>query len=260
MGSGLVLSLFPGIDLLGRGFEEAGFCVVRGPDLITGGDVRNFAARPGLFEGVIGGPPCQKFSLVNRRRDTAGGEELVLEFARVVREAAAEWFLMENVVGVTELQIEGFEVQRFTMDCREVGNRQRRLRVIQFGSRDGSIVTVRRGDRSEGAVECVMASEGRRATRRGFDEVCRLQGLEGALDLPGWTVEGMYRAVGNAVPLDLARELGRAVRDRSWLQGSPKCVCGCGRDVPADGQQAGAACRQRMKRRRDRAASSARGR
>jgi hypothetical protein len=31
---GLVLSLFPGIDLFGRGFEAAGFCVVRGPDLI----------------------------------------------------------------------------------------------------------------------------------------------------------------------------------------------------------------------------------
>jgi hypothetical protein len=32
--NGLVLSLFPGIDLLGHGFELEGFCVVRGPDVI----------------------------------------------------------------------------------------------------------------------------------------------------------------------------------------------------------------------------------
>ncbi len=32
----LVLSVFPGIDLLGRGFEAEGFCVVRGPDLLWG--------------------------------------------------------------------------------------------------------------------------------------------------------------------------------------------------------------------------------
>jgi hypothetical protein len=38
----LVLSLFPGIGLLDRAFEEAGFCVVRGPDLLWGGDVRVF--------------------------------------------------------------------------------------------------------------------------------------------------------------------------------------------------------------------------
>lgn len=38
----LVLSLFPGIDLLGRGFEAEGFYVVRGPDLIYGGDIRAF--------------------------------------------------------------------------------------------------------------------------------------------------------------------------------------------------------------------------
>jgi DNA (cytosine-5)-methyltransferase 1 len=37
---GIVLSLFPGIDILGRGFEEEGWCVVRGPDLLWAGDVR----------------------------------------------------------------------------------------------------------------------------------------------------------------------------------------------------------------------------
>ena len=43
-------------------FEEEGFCVVRGPDLLWGGDIRRFHPPAGRFDGVIGGPPCQAFS------------------------------------------------------------------------------------------------------------------------------------------------------------------------------------------------------
>jgi hypothetical protein len=51
----LVLSIFPGIDGLGRAFEELGYCVVRGPDVLWGGDVRRFHPPAGVFAGVIGG-------------------------------------------------------------------------------------------------------------------------------------------------------------------------------------------------------------
>jgi len=47
----LVLSLFPGIGLLDMAFEEAGFCVVRGPDLLWGGDIHDFHPPAGKFEG-----------------------------------------------------------------------------------------------------------------------------------------------------------------------------------------------------------------
>lgn len=53
----LVLSLFPGGGLLDRAFEETGYCVVRGPDVIWGGDVRTFHPPAGCFDGVIGGDP-----------------------------------------------------------------------------------------------------------------------------------------------------------------------------------------------------------
>ena len=46
----LVLSLFPGIGLLDMAFEEEGFCVVRGPDLLWGGDVRSFRPPAGKFD------------------------------------------------------------------------------------------------------------------------------------------------------------------------------------------------------------------
>jgi DNA (cytosine-5)-methyltransferase 1 len=60
----LVLSLFPGIGLLDRAFEEVGFCVVRGPDVLWGGDIHRFRPPAGRFDGVIGGPPCQAFSVL----------------------------------------------------------------------------------------------------------------------------------------------------------------------------------------------------
>jgi len=58
MSQQLVLSLFPGIGLLDSAFEEVGFCVVRGPDLLWGGDIVRFHPPAGRFDGVIGGPPC----------------------------------------------------------------------------------------------------------------------------------------------------------------------------------------------------------
>ncbi len=57
-----VLSLFSGIGLLDRAFEESGFMVVRGPDLLGGDDIRDFHPQPGHFGGIIGGPRCQAFS------------------------------------------------------------------------------------------------------------------------------------------------------------------------------------------------------
>ncbi|KKL97808.1 hypothetical protein LCGC14_1830760, partial [marine sediment metagenome] len=58
----MILSLFPGIGLLDRAFEEEGWCVVRGPDVLWGGDVRRFHPPVGRFDGVIGGPPRPTFS------------------------------------------------------------------------------------------------------------------------------------------------------------------------------------------------------
>lgn len=60
----LVLSLFPGIGLLDMAFEEAGFCVVRGPDVLWGGDVKRFHPPAGRFDGVVGGPPCPYWSRI----------------------------------------------------------------------------------------------------------------------------------------------------------------------------------------------------
>lgn len=66
----LVLSLFPGIDLLGRAFREVGFCVVLGPDTLWDDPIEAWSGTPGRFDGVVGGPPCVNYSDANRQRDT----------------------------------------------------------------------------------------------------------------------------------------------------------------------------------------------
>lgn len=70
---GLVLSLFPGAGLLDFGFTKAGFCVVRGPDILLGSDIRMLTLDEGRFDGIIAGPPCQDFSRARRRPPSGHG-------------------------------------------------------------------------------------------------------------------------------------------------------------------------------------------
>ena len=92
----LVLELFPGAGLLGMAFEQEGFCVVRGPDVLLGGDIRTWHAIKGKFNGIIGGPPCQSFSVACTGQEPSHGN-LIPEFERIVREAQPDWYVMENV-------------------------------------------------------------------------------------------------------------------------------------------------------------------
>src|SRR5207244_8841730 len=86
----LVLSLFPGIGLLDMAFEQEGFCVVRGPDVLWGGDIRRFHPPAAKFDGIIGGPPCQMFSSLIRLVIANGHKprfgNLIPEFERCVLE------------------------------------------------------------------------------------------------------------------------------------------------------------------------------
>ena len=121
-----VISLFSGAGGLDIGFRDAGFetavMVERDsaccrtlrtnmPDVpVIEGDITEIstaeilqAAKLKPLEAalVVGGPPCQSFSLAGRRmglNDPRG--RLVLEFIRIVREALPVGFVMENVRGL----------------------------------------------------------------------------------------------------------------------------------------------------------------
>ncbi|HYC70015.1 MAG TPA: DNA cytosine methyltransferase [Opitutaceae bacterium] len=249
----LVLSLFPGADLLGRGFEAEGYCVVRGPDIVWGGDIREFHPTPGRFDGVIGGPPCQDFSSERRCEPSGEGEAMLREYSRVVAESGAAWFLAENVPSVPDIQVPGYTVQRLNLTAAECGGRQRRNRCFQFGSRDGSILVVERRKPEPGAVTeaAALAIEGSQQTRRAWPDFCELQGLPRTFNLPGLSLAAKYRAVGNGVPVYMARVLARAVRARVARLLVRVCICGCGRPVEGRHVMAEASCRKRMQRRRE---------
>lgn len=257
----IVLSLFGGAGLLDRGFEQAGFCVLRGPDTLFGQRVEDFQAGHlvGHVEGVAGGSPCQDFSRARRHKETGEGRRMMQEFARVVTEAQPTWFLLENVPNVPHLAVDGYDVQRIYASAHEFGMRQRRERVFQFGHRPGDdeLVFLRRTLSRPGPWAKTVTSK---MTHRNYGDLCELQGLpRDALSRSGLSRSQKILAVANGVPVPMAQAIAEAIRDRAdtghWLSvcGLTKCACGCGRvcDPRLWGQRAGGvACRKRIERAR----------
>ena len=56
--------------------------------------------KEGELAGVIGGPPCQGFSLIGRRDLSDPRNRLIWHFSRVVKELQPRFFIMENVPGL----------------------------------------------------------------------------------------------------------------------------------------------------------------
>lgn len=126
-------------DLLAKRFPEV-------PNL---GDVSgvDWTEYEGSVDVVIGGSPCQAFSLAGRRlglMDERG--QLMLEFVRCVREAKPRWVIWENVPGVLsqdrgrafgtllgELEDCGYALAWRVLDAQFFGVPQRRRRVFLIG-------------------------------------------------------------------------------------------------------------------------------
>lgn len=236
MSSPLVLSLFPGIGLLDMAFEEAGFCVVRGPDLLWGGDIRSFHPPRGKFDGVIGGPPCKAFSpLANVARHRWGADsvspDMIPEFVRCVHEARPVWFLTENVREAPVVSVDGYQTSHQLLNALDVGSVQHRIRRFCFGTSDGRRlpldVTALRPIQEFSTVSAQGAKKqvkGRLVSGSGaIAEALEAQGLPAdffdliaeRLKLHGTDVltsRGKMLVVGNGVPLPMGRAVAKAVK------------------------------------------------
>ena len=102
-------------------------------------------------DGVVGGPPCQGFSLSGNRDPKDPRNSLFMDFMRIVREVNAKFFIMENVPGLlsmktvskqnvidlilTEMDNSGYNVFYSVLNAAEFGVPQTRKRLFFIGIR-----------------------------------------------------------------------------------------------------------------------------
>src|SRR5579885_3104246 len=170
------IDLFCGAGGLSEGFRQAGFHVLAGSDIneyagetfsgthseavfllgpIEELSSEDFLHAAGLSSGdldcLIGGPPCQAFSVYNHQRGMHDRRSrLFKEYLRIVDGLRPKWVLMENVTGITSigggtaveeiitgLQSRGYEISTKILRAEEYGVPQERRRIFFLGNRLG---------------------------------------------------------------------------------------------------------------------------
>jgi DNA (cytosine-5)-methyltransferase 1 len=158
------ISLYSGAGGLDHGFIRAGFDVVWANEIdptacetyranigdhIVCRDVLETAPPPGPAEVVIGGPPCQGFSVIGKMDRDDPLSRHVFQFLNTVEAVGAEAFVLENVKAlganprwasvrealVQRAQDMGFEVELFLLNAAHYRVPQARERMFLVGVR-----------------------------------------------------------------------------------------------------------------------------
>ena len=173
----IVVDLFSGVGGLSLGFEQAGLPVSLAVDVeslnvtayssnfphspvvcadlstTTGRDLLlNTGLDIGNIDIVIGGPPCQGFSMIGARRVDDPRNRLIFDFLRLCSELQSQYFVMENVPGLqmgkmkdvfskwlAEAETLGYEVVQplWELNAINFGVPQNRTRCFAIGYRRG---------------------------------------------------------------------------------------------------------------------------
>lgn len=162
-----VVSLFSGLGGLDLGFHWEGYGIIWANDLeptATRSYALNFGFEPKcgdvtaipiedipLSDVIIGGPPCQSFSLVGKRSPNDPRGSLVFRFLDVIRGKQPRVFVMENVPGLAASKISNRRMTDHLVDAfRELGYNvtkmellatdylvpQRRKRLVLVGAKE----------------------------------------------------------------------------------------------------------------------------
>ncbi len=140
-----VIDLFCGCGGFSKGFEQAGFNVCYGIDLwedaivtykhnfpnavavnhdisdVSGNDILSaIGLEAKAVDVIIGGPPCQGFSLSGKRLIDDERNKLYKSFVRIVSQIKPKIFVMENVPGLVRL-FDGMVAERVISDFSEIG-------------------------------------------------------------------------------------------------------------------------------------------
>lgn len=120
----------------------------RFPNVPNLGDITkiDWSAYAGTVDVVVGGSPCQSFSVAGKRDGLAGASGLMFEYIRAVREIRPRFFVWENVPGalssedgaafgqlLSEMDDLGYGVAWRVLDAQFFGVAQRRRRVFLVG-------------------------------------------------------------------------------------------------------------------------------
>ena len=163
-----VVGLFSGCGGLDLGFKRAGFDVIWANDFdkdavktyknnignhIVLGDITKIKSNeiPSKFDVLLGGFPCQGFSVANNKRSIKDKRNfLYLEMLRVIKDKKPKFFVAENVKGILSLErgdvmkmiINDFEKIGYKVNYRlllasDYGIPQHRERVFIIGNRIG---------------------------------------------------------------------------------------------------------------------------
>lgn len=171
-----VIDLFAGCGGLSTGFEMAGYKIplaiekdewasetykknhsgtkVVTADITQVQDLDSLLPKRGIkIDGIIGGPPCQGFSLSGNRDKKDPRNSLFMEFVRFVKHFQPKFFVMENVTGILSMETKsgelvknvireeydkaGYNVEIFILNAAEFGVPQSRIRVFFIGLRKG---------------------------------------------------------------------------------------------------------------------------
>ena len=102
---------------------------------------------------IVGGPPCQAYSVVGRARDKNGMKDdhrnyLYIQYGRFLKKYAPKLFVFENVIGLLSAEKGkyfsniksyfrrlGYDVEPFIVNAKQFGVLQNRRRVIIIGSK-----------------------------------------------------------------------------------------------------------------------------
>ena len=162
-----VLDLFSGIGGFSIGLEKAGFETVafceiepycRGvlerhwPDTPIYGDVKQLTGEQLRADGIVpdvivGGYPCQPFSVAGRQRGEEDPRHLWPEVHRLIRELRPRWVVCENVSGhiklgldevLSALEAEGYTVWPFIIPACSIDAPHKRDRVWIVAHSDSS--------------------------------------------------------------------------------------------------------------------------
>lgn len=126
---------------------------------VVEGDIRTIDFTPYRKERidlVVGGPPCQPYSVDGKRLGKDDSRDLLLECARVVDEIRPAAFAFENVAGLLHarhadhvgnflrnIRKSGYSVQIIRMDAEDYGLAQERTRILFVGMKSDAMAAFR---------------------------------------------------------------------------------------------------------------------